>query len=138
MATNTAGDTARAYHTHQVHYLRKRITYADNGSTITLGKIPPYATVIRGGVVVVEAFNGNSSNILDIGTSDDGDGFATDLALGTVGVIVADEMATTNDQYLATTQTITCDVVSTASASAGIGYVWVEYLIADGDGSTPD
>jgi hypothetical protein len=131
MPTDTAGDAGQQYHTNQVPYLAKSITFADNGRVITLGVIPPRAVVIRAGVVVTTAFNGNSSNIVDIGTSGDDDGFATDLALGTIGVIVADEMATTNDAYSTSATTITATVTSTASASAGAGVVWVEYLIAD-------
>ena len=133
MATNTAGTAAREYHTAQVHYLTKAITYADNGLTLDMGYVPAGGAVIRAGVVVKTAFNGNSSNVLDIGTSSDTDGFATDLALGTIGVITADEMATTNDAGPYTSDTlIQCVVVSTASASAGEGLVWVEYLVPMG------
>lgn len=138
MATNTAGTNARAYHQHMVHYLRKRITYADNGTTVTIGKLPAYSTVIRAGVVVTTAFNGDSSNILDIGVTGNTDDFATDIALGTVGVIAADDMATATSAYNTSDIDAVAVVVSTASASAGVGYVWVEYMIADGDGSTPD
>jgi hypothetical protein len=89
--------------------------------------------VVRAGVVVSTAFNGNSSNVLDIGTGADGDGFATDLSLETVGVIAADELATSNDcGPYATATEITCNVVSTASASAGAGVVFVEYLVPMG------
>lgn len=129
MATNTAGDQGQEYHTNQVHYLSKKITYADDGLTVTIGQVPPNAAVIRGGVVVTTVFNGNSSNIVDLGTSDDPDGFATDLALGAVGVIVADEMATSNDSFSTSARTIVAAVTSTASASAGEGYVWVEYIV---------
>jgi hypothetical protein len=130
MATGTAGGTGQEYHTNQVHYLSKAIVFGDDGSTLTLGKVPPYAAVIRGGVVVTTAFNAGSTNVLDIGTSDDTDGFATDLALGTVGVIVADEMATSNDSFATTERTIQCvvDLTGTA-ATTGAGYVWVEYIV---------
>lgn len=122
--------SARKYHTHQVHYLAKDFTYADDGKTLSLGYVPAGGTVIRGGVIVSTAFNGGSTNTLDIGTAADTDGFATDLALGTIGVIVADEMATTNDAgpYASDTE-IQCVVVSTASASAGVGRAWVEYIL---------
>jgi hypothetical protein len=69
--------------------------------------------------------------VLDIGTSSDDDGFATDLALGTIGVITADEMATSNDTYSASadvTITATVDLTGTA-ATAGAGTVWVEYIV---------
>ncbi len=122
--------SARRYHQHQIHYLAKDFTYLNDGATLSLGYVPAGATVIRAGVVVSTAFNGGSTNTLDIGTAADTDGFATDLALGTIGVIVADEMATTNDAgpYASDTE-IQCVVVSTASASAGVGRAWVEYIL---------
>lgn len=133
MATNTAGTVAREYHTAQTHYLTKSISYLDDGDTLSMGFIPAGAIVVRAGVVVSTAFDGNSSNVLDIGTAADTDGFATDLALGTAGVIAADELATSNDvgPYAADTE-IKCVVVSTASASAGAGTVFVEYLVPMG------
>jgi hypothetical protein len=119
------------YHTNQTHYLRADISYADGtGKVYTLGAIPSGAVVIRGGVVVTTVFNSGTTNLLDIGTSADDDGFATDLALGTVGVIVADEMAVTNDGYSATADiTITATLaMSGTAATTGAGVVWVEYL----------
>jgi hypothetical protein len=133
MATGTAGTAARDFHTAQVHYLTKSFTYADDGSTLTMGIIPAGAFVVRGGVIVSTAFNAGSTNVLDIGTSDDTDGFATDLALGTVGVITADEMATTNDAYASADTTIQCvvDLTGTA-ATTGVGIAWVEYIVPMG------
>ena len=130
MATNTAGAQTQDYHTNQVHYFAKDFTYADDGSVLTLGVAPAGSRVLRGGVIVDTAFNAGSTNVLDIGTSADDDGFATDLALGTVGVIVADEMATTNDAYCSsdTTITATVDLTGTA-ATTGAGTVWVEYIV---------
>jgi hypothetical protein len=114
-----------------VHYLAKDFTYSDNGSVLVLGVAPIGATIIRGGVVVSTAFNAGTSNVLDIGTSADDDGFATDLALGTIGVIVADEMATSNDMGPFTSDTtITCTpALSGTAASAGVGRAWVEFII---------
>ena len=97
MPTGTQGTDARKYIQHQVHYLAKDFTYADSGKVLSLGYVPAGGSVIRGGIVVKTAFNAGTSNVADLGTAADDDGFATDLALGTIGVIVADEMATTND-----------------------------------------
>ena len=133
MTTNTAGTTARELAFQAVHYLRKRITWEDAATTVTIGTIPSGSVIIRGGVVVSTAFNGDTTNTLDIGTVADPNGLATVLALGTIGVIVADEMATTNDAYVTADTVINCAVVSTASASAGVGDVWIEY-IPDNDG----
>jgi hypothetical protein len=129
---------AQQFHTNQTHFLRKAIAYTDNGSTLSMGWVPPGAAVIGAGVNVYTAFNGNSSNVLDIGyrnggnsETDDTDEYATDIALGTAGVIVADELATAAVNYFANGAEIVAVVVSTASASAGAGIVWLEYTVAN-------
>ena len=120
---------ARQYHTQQVHYFRRAITFSETG-TLTIGVIPAGAVVINAGVVVTTAFNAGTTNTLDIGTSADTDGFATALALGTVGRIVADEMATSNDLYSTSDVTLQCVVtLSGTAATTGAGFVYVEYVI---------
>ena len=133
MATGTAGDNGRQYHQHQIHYLRKYFTKADAALTLDMGYVPPGACIIRGGVAVIELFNAGTNNRADIGPSTDTDGFATDLALGTVGVIVADEMATSNDFYAETAQLIqvVVDVTGTA-ATTGKAIACVEYMVPEG------
>jgi propanediol dehydratase large subunit len=114
-----------------VHYVSAAIGFADNGVAKTLGVVPAGAVLIRGGVSVHTAFNAGTANTLNIGTSADDDGFATLLALGTIGVISTDEMATTNDQFNATADiTVTATVVlSGTAATAGAGVVWMEYIV---------
>lgn len=119
--------TARVYHTNQTHYFRKRIIFSD--TVVTLGVIPAGAIVINAGVVVTTAFNAGTTNVLDIGTSGDDDGFATDLALGTIGRIAADELATSNDLYSTSDVTLTATYAQTGTAAtAGEGFVFVEYI----------
>jgi hypothetical protein len=85
-------------------------------------------------VIVTEAYDAGTNNRLDIGTVADDDEFATDLALGTVGVISADEMATTNGAYVSVDTVINCTVdVTGTAATTGAGIVWIEYLV-DNDG----
>lgn len=135
MPTGTQGTNARRYHTSQVHYLRKAIAFSDGASAVvTVGIIPAGAVVINAGVVVTTAFNAGSGNVLDIGTSADDDGFATDLALGTIGRIAADELATSNDLYVTSDTTIIATLALTGTAAtAGAGIVFVEFLV-DNDG----
>lgn len=121
---------AYEYHTHQTHFLRKDISYTDT-STVTVGVLPAGAIVVGAGVVVSTAWNSGTSDVLDIGTSGDGGGFATDLALTTIGNIVWDELATSNDLYSASEVTVTCAVASVGTpASAGTGHVYVQYIPA--------
>ncbi|TIO15625.1 MAG: hypothetical protein E5X86_19850 [Mesorhizobium sp.] len=133
MATNTAGTNARFYETQQVHYLRKRITFADYGTTVTVGKIPAGASVIDGGVHVVTAFNSSGTDLLDvgfIGSTTDADAYATDLTMAAVGYIPFDELgATTNIQQTVDT-TVTCaPAQSVADATAGVADVIVAFVV---------
>ncbi len=137
MATNTAGSTGRQFHQQLVHYISRYIALADatNGVAYTLGVIPPRAIVLRGGVAVIEAFNYGTNNLLDIGTSGDDDGFATNLALTTIGIIAADEMATSNDFYSTSEQTITFTPELTGTAgTTGKIVVWMEFLVPNDRG----
>ena len=129
MATGTAGDAGQEYHTDQVHYLCKKITHADAGTTVTVGTLPPKAAVIGGEVVVATAFTGDTTNTVDVGTSDDGEDFGSNLALGTKGTIAFDEMATALYAYSASSRNILAAVVSTANPGAGEAYVVVRYVI---------
>lgn len=119
----------------QTSWLRRNISEADEGGgALTMGVLPAKAIVVSAGVIVSTAFNGTSP-ILDIGTSGDGDGFATDLALGTAGNIVWDELATSNDLYSTSAVTVTCTVSATGNDStAGYGIVYVEYIQDNGLG----
>lgn len=122
--------SARDLGYHVVQTISATVSYTDNGSAVTIGVLPAGAIVLRGTAIVSTAFNAGTSNVLDIGTSADPDGFATDLALGTIGNIVADEMASTNDQgplSADTTITATPALAGTA-ATAGTATVVIEYI----------
>lgn len=129
MATGTAGDAGQEYHTDQVHYFCKKITYLDAGTTVTVGTLPPKAAVIGAEVVVFTAFTGDATNTVDIGVSDDGEDFASNLALGTKGVIRDDEIATALYAYSASSRDVQAVVVSTANPGAGEALVVVRYVI---------
>lgn len=135
MATNTAGDTGQVYHTNQVHYLAKTITYADNGKTVTVGTIPSGAVIIPGlcGVAVNVAFNGDATNTVDVGISGSTTKYSSALALGTLGWIEQDVLTESAASRMDTTaaETIIATVVSTASASAGSATVVMAYVLPD-------
>lgn len=138
MATGTAGDSARSHHNLQVvHTLRKRITYADYGTTVTVGYIPPKASVVGGGVHIVTAFNSSGTDLLDVGfvgATTDADGYATQLTLAAVGYIALDELAATTNIQGTVTHKVTCaPAQSVADASAGVADVIILYVI-DNDG----
>lgn len=127
--------TARQYHQQMVHYLRKTITFADDGNEIVIGRIPAGSVIVKpiSGVMVHTVFNAGSTNVLDIGANggdsgalDDPDYWATDLALGTVGYIPIDE-AVTNRVAYDTIITASVDLTGTA-ATTGEAEVIICYI----------
>jgi len=124
--------TPRQLVTQQTNYLRKRITFADYGTTVTVGWIPAGASVIGGGVQIVTAFNSSGTDLLDvgfIGTTTDANGYATLLPLNAVGFIALDELATTtNIQDTAVVQVTCAPAQSVADATAGVADVIILFI----------
>jgi hypothetical protein len=130
MATNTAGSTARNFNKQMIHYLRKGITFADDGTTVTVGVIPAGSLIIKpiSGVAVTTVFNAGSTNVLDIGPSTDSgtDLWATDLALGSLAFVPLDE-AVTNLVSVDTTVQAAVDLTGTA-ATTGAAEIVIAYI----------
>jgi hypothetical protein len=110
----------------------KKITFADFGSAITVGKMPAYSHVVGGGVHIVTAFNSSGTDLLDvgfIGSTTDDDAFATDLTLAAVGYLTLDELgATTNIMQSVETTVTATPAQSVADATAGEAYVIVNFV----------
>lgn len=123
------GIPARNNGEQNIQYLRKAFTYLDDGKTITIGEIPAGARFLKpiSGVAIDVAFNGGTTNTLDIGPSTDAgtDLWATLLALGTIGFVPVDEVVSS---IVAVDTLVQAKVVSTASASAGSGEVVLAFL----------
>lgn len=123
---------ARLNATQQTGYLRKRITFADYGTTVNVGTIPAGSSVTGGGVHVVTAFNSSGTDLLNVGfvgSTTDADGYATLLVLSAVGYIVLDELATTTNIQQSVDTIVTCaPAQSVADATAGIADVIVFYV----------
>ena len=132
MATGTAGSVAKEYHTDQIHYLRKDITYADNGLTVVVGYLPSGALVLPAvsGAYVTTAFDGNATNTTDIGITGSTTKYASALALGTLGHIELDVItdASGNSSMTTAVEEVIATVISTASATAGAASIVVAYL----------
>lgn len=113
-----------------VQTITKDITYLDVDTTVTVGVLPAGAVVIGAGAVVSTAFNSGSTDILDIGTSADPDGFATDISLAAAGVIAADELASSNDvgPYASDTTIVCVPAQTGTAASAGAARVYVQFI----------
>ncbi len=137
MTTNTTQITPSAVHSVSpaVKVLRCAISFADGATkNYVIGTIPAGAVVLRGNVVVTTVFNWGTNNLIDIGTANDPDGFATIMLLTTKGNIVFDEMATTDDQYVTTDTILYGQMQCTGTAATtGAGYIVVEYVENLGD-----
>jgi hypothetical protein len=135
MATDTAGNQGQMYHTNQVHYLAKTITFADAGTTVTVGYLPPGAVVIPGisGVAVNVIFNGDSTNTVDVGIVGTTTKYSSALALGTLGWIEQDVLTESQASRLNTTaeEKVIATVVSTANPTTGSATVVLAYVIPD-------
>lgn len=135
MATGTAGSAARRHHTQQVHYLRKKITYAIENTVIDIGVIPAYASVIGGGVHIKTAFNDSGTDTLDVGfrggsSTDDPNGYSTELAIDAVGYIPLDELGATTNIIQTVDTIVTCTYNGqNNNASAGEAYVTITYVV---------
>ena len=135
MATGTAGSDARTFHTEQVRFLRKKITFAVENTEIVIGTIPAYASVIGGGVHILTAFDDSGTDTLDVGFTDssataDPNGYATLLDLSAVGYIVLDELAATTNIISTQDSTVTCIYNGqNNNATAGEAYVTITYVV---------
>lgn len=125
---------ARQYNWQLVHYMRKTISYSDNGTAVEVGVLPAGALIIKpaSGVHVTTVFNAGSSNVLDIGVTAGDDLFGTDLSLGTATFVPLDEAVGTFLQSSATRITATVTLSGTA-ATTGSAEVIIAY-IPDNDG----
>lgn len=127
-----SGPSARNTGLQLVHTLRKRITYLNNGATITVGKLPAGAIVVGGGAYVVTGFNDSGTDTLIvgfIGSTTDDNAYATLLDLSAVGYIVLDELATTTNIQQTVDATVTCVYAGqNSNATAGVADVIVNYI----------
>lgn len=129
MATGTVATTARKYHHDLVHYVVCPIVYTT--LSYTVGKLPAGAAIVDAGVVVTTAFAGVTPQTLDIGVGADTDSLATALVITSKGRKAADELATSADMYLAADTDVNATLSAGATVSAGEGYVYVSYILAN-------
>ena len=133
MPTGTVATSARQTQLQVVHTLRKRITFANYATVVTVGVIPAGASVIGGGIHVVTAFNSSGTDLADvgfIGSTTNGAGYASALTLAAVGFIPLDDLATTANiqQTVDTTVTVT-PTQSVADATAGVADVIIMFCL---------
>lgn len=125
---------ARQYPWQLVHYLRKSITFSDNGTAVEVGIVPAGALILKplSGLHVTTVFNAGTNNFIDVGTTDNDDLFGTDLSGTATNFVPLDEAV---GDYLCTSATrITATVGLTGTAATtGAAEVVIAYL-PDNDG----
>lgn len=139
------GSNARLYPTDQVHYIRKVVTFEDDGTDVVVGTIPAEAIIIKAisGVNTTTAFDAGTTNTINVGyaayvdgsgsdVSADPDAFATLLDVSGTGYDNLDEAAA--DFYADANKagvTVTAGVVLTGTAAtAGSAVVTIAYTVA--------
>jgi hypothetical protein len=131
-----SGPSARNDGSQGVQTLRKTVTYLNNGTTITVGKLPANAIVVGGGAFVTTAFNDSGTDTLIvgfIGSTTDDNAYATLLDLSAVGYIVLDELAATTNIMQTVEATVTCVYAGqNSNATAGSAEVVVNYICNNG------
>lgn len=112
----------------QIHYLRKRVLFSDNGAAKTIGTIPAGAVILKAlsGIQVQQVFNAGTNNFIDVGTTADDDLYGTDLS-GTALAFVPLDEAVRMDVTVDTTITATVGLTGTA-ATTGIADVVIAYV----------
>jgi hypothetical protein len=107
-----------------------RVTYLDTGTNKALFTLPRRAVMVAIIVNVVTAFNGDTTNTLDLGVAGSTNGHRNDLSLAAVGQTVTGWTATVLNTPLSGDMQVLGSVVSTASASAGDAYVTYVYYLS--------
>lgn len=127
--TGTAATAARDIGLYVVQAVSQAVDYTDAGTAIAIGTLPAGSYIIGGGFHVTTAFTGTGTDLVDMGTEGDPDGFATDLDVSAIGYKVMDELATSNDLYCATDTVVYATYAdANADADAGAGIAIVTYL----------
>ena len=114
-----------------VDVLRKRVTFAQNGTTVVVGVIPARALVIGGGIFTTTAFNGTTplASVGHIeGASTVAASYGTALAPTALGYLALDELAAVTNTRPAIERTIT---VAVTAAGGTVGELEVIVLFVN-------
>jgi hypothetical protein len=113
-----------------VHYLSQRFTFADNGTTFTLGYLPEGAVVIDVVVIAPTAFDSGTSDVLIVGYTDDDNEFIATCDLQATGRIYdATTMNASVELYDTSEKKVTCKFTAAGTAAtAGEAIVIVTFV----------
>lgn len=135
MATNTANTVARYTTDQKVHTMRKGVAFADltSGTAVTIGKLPSGAIIDDAYVVVTTAFDSGTSDLMDMGTSGDPNGFMSAVSVASVGKKSADDLATSDDLVLSADTDVSVTWTGAGAAATAGAFEAVVKFIVDND-----
>lgn len=136
MATGTAGDAGQRYHTNQVHYFFKTVTYSTlaastSSNRVKVWDLPPNHLILSGGVHVITGFDDTNGDDLDVGVlGTDDDLFHSGCDMNSEATTAFDDLAAAND-FSATARTVTCNLTTaaTGNGTAGEAIVFGSYIV---------
>ena len=127
----------RSYETAQKHYLYADVTFANDGSTVSLGWLPEDGVIDAVTVITTTAFNAGTANVIDVGYRNRGDGvadnaagLANDASLAAAGVGVVSLATTANLAFTGGGEVTATVALTGTAATAGAARVLVEYTVA--------
>lgn len=122
---------ARIYSANVLHCLRGRINFDSSGAAtgIEIGTVPAGSFVEGVTVHIITAFNAATTNVLEVGTVADADGFATSAgtASGATGVKLNLTGAQSGDTLTADTPVVVKFTQTGTAATAGVAVVLVKF-----------
>jgi hypothetical protein len=128
-----------AYHTMQVHYLTKKITFADDDKVVSLGWLPANSAVVMSGVSTRVIWNGDGEDAVNLGfrnsvqgaTTDDNAFTETALDLDAVGHVAGDVVSAANLYFTAPVEVTASPTSAGTAPTAGEAYVYVGFIHFD-------
>lgn len=130
MPTGTPASVARKFHHNLTHFVSVPVVYAAPGA-ITIGKLPAGAAIVDAGIIITTPFAGGTPQTLTLGTAGAATGLSTALTLTAAGKQAANALGTSTILYQAADTDIVATLSAGATPSAGAGYAYVVYIIAN-------
>jgi hypothetical protein len=99
-----------------VQFIRKRLTFADNGKAVVVGTVPAGALILKAlsGAHVNVVTNAGTNNLMNIGTTADDDLYGTSLSTAAIAFVPLDEAVS---MYASSDTTVTATLALTGTAA---------------------
>jgi hypothetical protein len=99
-----------------VQFIRKRLTFEDNGKAVVVGTVPAGALILKAlsGAHVNVVTNAGTNNLMNIGTTADDDLYGTSLSTAAIAFVPLDEAVS---MYASSDTTVTATLALTGTAA---------------------